>query len=860
MKIHPRIISSLCLAVLTFTLVIGIIPTVQSKTVFTQTISAVTASNTPEVLLEQGRLLYAEDKFTAAAGVWQRAVHAYARQQDSLGEAWSLSYLSFAQQALGQWQSAEKTIFRSLRLLERSQPEPAIEAQVLNIQGHLQNSTGKTEAAIQSWQQAEAAYERDRDLQGVLGSKINQAQALRRLGRYQRAEDILRNLEQALQEQSDSPFKVKSLQSLGVALQATGKLTESQKILEQSLAIAKKLNPAFNTSEILFNLGNISQARSNLSESLAYYQLAAQNSPQLRTKLNNELNLLRLYIQLQKPQKAIALLPQVEANLALLSASRTSIYTAVNFAESLEQLASLVLKQNRNNNNNYLAIATKTLNTARHQAQTLQDIYAQALVLTQLGQLLVPQQLDKAMQLESKALKLAQEINAPEIVARAAWKLGQVYQQQKNIDQATKSYELAFDSLQVLRSDLTTINADAQFSFTQTIEPIYRQLVSLLLTPKQPQAQIAEAQLKKARQVIEALQLAQLDNFFREACLKTQSVTLEEIDPQAAVIYPIILADRLEVIVSIPGKPLKHYTTYKKQAELESVFQKMRQSLNPAYSPVERLKLYQQAYSWLIKPASPQLESAEIRTLVFVLDGSLRNLPMAALYDGKQYLLEKYSTVTSPGLQLLQPQNLVTQNIQAIAAGLSEANQGYQALPGVEQELLEIDNQINSRILLNQDFTQNNLQNTIEDRSFSVLHLASHGNFSSNAEETFVLTWNGKINVKDFDTLIRSRGTDESKRIELLVLSACQTAKGDPQATLGLAGLAVRSGASSTLGTLWAVRDRSTTELMKEFYQYLGQPGITRAEALRQAQLSLLNGEYSEPVYWAPFVLVGNWT
>jgi CHAT domain-containing protein len=233
---------------------------------------------------------------------------------------------------------------------------------------------------------------------------------------------------------------------------------------------------------------------------------------------------------------------------------------------------------------------------------------------------------------------------------------------------------------------------------------------------------------------------------------------------------------------------------------------------------------------------------------------------MAALYDGKQYLLEKYSVAIAPGLQLLKPQTLAPQKLQAIAASVSQSNQGYQALPGVENELAKIDAQINTQVLLNQNFTQSNLQNTVDNHRFSILHLATHGKFSSNAKDTYILTWNGKINVKEFDTLIRSRGTDRSNRIELLVLSACQTAKGDPKATLGLAGLAVRSGASSTLGTLWAVRDRPTTKLITEFYQYLGQPDITRAEALRRAQLSLLQGEYSHPVYWAAFVLVGNWS
>lgn len=858
MKIRDRFISSWCLALLTFLLVVGIVPAAQSQISVISITQTAIAKNTPEALLNEGRFLYEAEKFTDAAAIWQQAATAYAQQQDLANQAWSLSYLSLAQQALGQWSQAETAIALCLELLQQSKPEAAIQAQVLNIQGHLQSSTGKTEAAIETWQQAEAAYQTLKDQKGILGSKINQSQALRRLGLYRRAETILNSVEQELQTQSNSPFKVQSLQSLGIALHTVGKLSESQAVLQQSLAIADRLNPPPDKSSILFSLGNVSRTAQNFTAAQKYYQLAAENTTNQRVKLDSQLNLLRLNLQLKQPQKAIALIPQVKINLNQLPPSRASIYAAVNFAESLAQLG-IVLKEQQTSSSSYLTLAEKTLTNALGEAQTLKDVRAQALVLTQLGQLIAPQQQNKAVSTINDALELAQQINASEMIARAAWQLGKLYQQQGNISQATAYYEVAFDTLQTLRSDLSATNPETQFSFSETIEPIYRQLVALLLTPTKPQKPVAEVNLKKARQVIEALQLAELDDFFREACLKTQSKQLETIDPQAAVIYPIILPDRLEVIVSIPGQPLHNYTTYQDQAQVESILGRMRQSLNPAYAEAERLQLYQQAYSWLIEPAVSQLEAFRIETLVFVLDGSLRNLPMAALYDGKQYLLEKYSIAVSPGLQLLQPQNLATKKIQAIAAGLSEANQGYLALPGVEQELNKIDTQIKSEILLNQDFTQLNLQATIDERSFSVLHLATHGKFSSNAQDTFILTWNGKINVKEFDTLIRSRGTDRSNRIELLVLSACQTAKGDRRATLGLAGLAVRSGASSTLGTLWAVRDRSTTRLMSEFYQYLGQPGVTRAEALRRAQLSLLKGEYSHPVYWAAFVLIGNW-
>ena len=431
-----------------------------------------------------------------------------------------LSYLSLANQALGQWEEAETAIARSLELLQQSQPEAAIQAQIFNIQGHLRSSTGKIEAAIQTWQQAEVAYRTANDQQGILGSKINQSQALRRLGLYHQAEKILNSVEQELQTQPDSSFKVQGLQSLGIALQKVGKLSESQTVLKQSLAIADRLDPLPDTSSVLFSLGNVTRKADKFTEAQKYYQLATENTTNPRVRLESQLNLLRLYLESEQSQRAIVLIPQVKANLSNIPPNRTSVNAAVNFAESLERLETLVTEKGIANNDNYFLLAEKTLTDALNEAQTLEDVRAQALVLTQLGKLLAPQQPTEALSITTNALKLAQQINAPEIIARAAWQLGQLYQRQGNMTQATASYELAFDTLQTLRKDLTAIDTETQFSFTETIEPIYRQLVSLLLTPTETQQPIAEAKLKKARQVIEALQLAELDDFFREACFE----------------------------------------------------------------------------------------------------------------------------------------------------------------------------------------------------------------------------------------------------------------------------------------------------------------------------------------------------
>lgn len=283
-------------------------------------------------------------------------------------------------------------------------------------------------------------------------------------------------------------------------------------------------------------------------------------------------------------------------------------------------------------------------------------------------------------------------------------------------------------------------------------------------------------------------------------------------------------------------------------------------NLNPFIPSPDPLRPHQQFYNWLIRPLETELKENNIKTLVFVLDGLLRGVPMAALHDGKEYLIEKYRIALTPGLQLLSPRSLSQEKLKILAGGLAEARQGFSALPGVTQEVKDISEILPAEILLNQEFTRPRLQTEIESTSFPIVHLATHGQFSSQVEETFLLTWDERINVKNLDQLLREREEKQQTPIEMLILSACQTATGDKRAVLGLAGVAVRSGARSTIATLWSVQDQSTANLMAEFYKILNQPGITKAEALRQAQLSLLHsGEYHHAFYWAPFVLVGNW-
>lgn len=811
------------------------------------TINYIAQAADPDQQEQQAREFYTAGQFSQAAALWQQAAENYQAQGDALNQAMALSNLSLADQQLGQWTKAKVAIAASLQLIQTQNNSDSsslkILAQALDTQANLQLTLGQPQLALTTWQQAATTYQQAGDDVGVTRSLINQAQALRALGFYRRALTTLTSVNQNLQKQPNE-IKVAGLRSLGNVLRVLGDLDSSRQVLQQSLLIAQHLKSVADISATLISLGNTAQSQQDPT-ALTFYQQAVNKAVSPITKLQAQLNQLSLLVANKQWSAAQTLLPQIKPQITNLPPTQAGIYARINFAESLMKIG----VEGKTNTARILAAAIQ-------QARRIKDQRTESYALGTLGELYEPEQLSNAQKLTEQALVLAQAINAPDIIYRFSWQLGRLLKAQGDIPGAIASYTQAVNTLQSLRNDLVAINSDIQFSFRESVEPVYRELVSLLLQPGN--ANISQENLIQARQVIESLQLAELDNFFREACLDVQPAQIDTINPEAAVLYPIILSDRLEVILSLPDQPLRHYPTFTSQSQIESISEKLRQTL-VIRSKREFLPFAQQAYDWLIRPLQTDLANSQVNTLVFVLDGSLRNLPMAALHDGNKYLVEKYSIALAPSLQLLDPKPLQRQKLQVLSAGLTEARQGFAPLENVALELQEIKSQLPTTVLLNQKFTYNNLQAKLESTSFPIVHIATHGKFSSKAAETFLLTWDDRIGIEQLDNLLKSP-QNRQQAIELLVLSACETATGDKRAGLGLAGIAVRAGARSTLATLWAVNDAATTQLTTNFYQQLTTTKETKAQALRSAQLSLLqNPLYKHPIYWAPYVLLGNW-
>ncbi|NEP82131.1 MAG: CHAT domain-containing protein [Okeania sp. SIO3B3] len=289
-----------------------------------------------------------------------------------------------------------------------------------------------------------------------------------------------------------------------------------------------------------------------------------------------------------------------------------------------------------------------------------------------------------------------------------------------------------------------------------------------------------------------------------------------------------------------------------------------------------------QLYKWLIAPLEADLKKAGINTLLFYLDEELRSIPLAALYDGQNFLIENYNFSLIPSLSLTNANYERLENAEVLAMGMSEFVD-KPTLPGVPTEVLTITEKLwSGEVLLNQSFTLENLKKKRSQQTFKIIHIATHANFSPE-NPPYIQFWDRKLPLKE----LRDLQWYKQPQVELLVLSACETGLGNTLETeMGFAGLAHQAGVKSALASLWQVSDVGTLSLMIEFYRNLKSSSI-KAEALRNAQLTLLRGkvevdtgllnstrgdtslsntlalrlqteDLSHPYYWASFTMIGS--
>ncbi len=482
------------------------------------------------------------------------AVRIYQRSGDRLAQAASLTNISLALEELGSWKEATEAINTSLNLLgwydtnqklnvnNQKTELPEILAQTLEIQGGLLLAQGQADVSLKTSQQAEQIWKHLDNNAGVTRSRINQAQALRVSGFYRRALDTLQQVSQQLQTQPGSPMKVAALRSLGNTQQQLGDLEESQKNLQQSLEIAQRLQLPQEISLTEFSLGNTTRALGNINDAIAHYENAAKITPNPLTKVQAQINQLSLLVEnknttdVETLHATSLLIPTIQSQLATLPTNQAGIYARINFARTISKIG------NQKDIANILASSVQ-------QARTIGSERTESYALGSLAEVYEQKNQSKeARNLTQQALFIAQKIQASDIAYRWEWQLGRLLKAQGNTQGAIAAYDNAVATLQSLRSDLVAVNREVQFNFRDSVEPIYRQSVELLLQEKG----LTLPDLDKVRQRIEALQLAELDNFFREACLNNQFVVLDKVvdrdRPNTAIFYPIILDNQFSAL------------------------------------------------------------------------------------------------------------------------------------------------------------------------------------------------------------------------------------------------------------------------------------------------------------------------
>ncbi|MEB3218494.1 MAG: CHAT domain-containing protein [Nostocales cyanobacterium 94392] len=347
------------------------------------------------------------------------------------------------------------------------------------------------------------------------------------------------------------------------------------------------------------------------------------------------------------------------------------------------------------------------------------------------------------------------------------------------------------------------------------------------------------------------------------------------------------------IIVTAEGQPIRKQIKGATRREVSRVARRFSREVanQRKANSTEYLAPAKQLYEWLVKPYEAEILSLDVKNLMYIMDPGLRHLPIAALHDGNQFIIEKYSIGLLPSISLTDTRYVGVQNSKVLAMGSPKftQDQDQRDLPAVPIELSTIAGELwEGKYVSGENFTLDNLKSERTNTPYGIIHLATHADFPSEGDggrkESYIQLYNSKLRLED----VRKLGWNNPP-VELLVLSACRSALGDFEAELGYAGLAIQTGVKSAVASLWFVSDAGTLGVMTEFYRQLNKAPI-KAEALRQTQLAMLQGkvriegnqligtngnvtlspeqaeylrnnitgELSHPYYWASFTMIGS--
>ncbi|HEY5603061.1 MAG TPA: CHAT domain-containing protein [Gammaproteobacteria bacterium] len=716
--------------------------------------------------------------------------------------------------------------------------------------------------AIQVWREQYKQHRDAQELYGQVSMLYKIATAQRMLGHHDRAIQGLEVAGKLVSLTDDANFSLMIRANLGGAYLYTGQYDLAKPLLVDALYTAEKTGHQRLSALIQNDLGNYFVFTGQPEKGFdAFYE-----SANIAKAIDDH------YLVLQALTNAILLasdqnlldqaLSDFEASFIFIGQMAPSYQKAV----SIEKIASAIYRMLEKYGTADVSLVVKMVNELTEQALFAQrldnDWLAAKLLMSQANFYEFAGQYGDALTLAKKAIFHSQLINDNNLTYRLEWQVARINDILKNEAEAVTFYRRAIETLHPIRH-LLYDDPLQTVSYEKEQGNVYLQFADLLLR-RAHQSNIpgaAQELLFEARNVLERQKVGELQDYFKNQCAienQAKTVSIEDaIDEATAVIYPVLLPDRTELLVSYKTG-IKQYVVAKPQDFVTDQIRNLRLKLEK-HSTRDYLIYANELYQVLIAPLEKDLAAQQVKTLVFVPGQSLRTIPISVLHDGSAFLIDKYAVATIPGLTLTDPRPLTRKNMKVLLSGVSEPVQGYPPLDYVPVELEQIRNLYGATLLLNQNFDKTSVTNELQQTNYSVAHFASHAEFSGDVGKSFILTFDDRLSVNQLGQTI-SIGQSKNKPIELLTLSACNTAAGDDRAALGLAGIAVQSGARSALASLWAINDKASSMLVTEFYRQLQDEHVTKAEALQRAQQMLLQDvRYRHPGYWSSFLLIGNW-
>src|SRR5260221_839566 len=609
------------------------------------------------------------------------------------------------------------------------------------------------------------------------------------------------DLEEAvdLMKNDSGPLAAALHGSLGQAYFSAGRLESSQAQLEAALKLARAERLAPIAAAALNDLGRLHALAGRAEEA----QRAYAESLDLSRKANAPLVFAAAAGNIATPD----VLVESESMLNKSISSRENDFAHIRLAEAWGD---------RN-----LERRHALLRAAFESAERRKDLVALSWAAGHLGALYASANRDaEAFSLTRRAVFAAQEAHADESLYRWGWQSARLLVKSGEHEAAIAAYRRSLSALAAVRQDLILeLRANRQ-SWRDTVGPLYLELADQLLR-RAPGETLPQERLLEARALVEQLKAVELEDYFQDECVAGQLAKQKDIgniEPRTAVLYPIVLPDRLEMLIGIRGGLRQVTLPVKAEALIADVHEfrrRLEKRTTNQYLPYAR-----RLYASLIEPLEPLLAEVGADTGVFIPDGPLRGVPVAALHDGKGFLVERFAFATAPGLTLVEPQSLAEKkSLQVMLSGITDSVDNFPPLPFVGDELADLQTIFAGQsVLVDREFRVASFEQQMRNKPYSIVHIASHGQFDSDPKKSFLLAYVGRLGMDGLEGGMKlSRFRDEP--VELLTLSACRTAAGDDRAALGIAGVAVKAGARSALATLWYVNDQASSQLGTDFYR-----------------------------------------